>query len=555
MANQSLKQYGSRVTTPQTQPIPGRTMVENSAGGFVFGIDDWSRLHRFLILGSDGGSYYAGQRELTFENLDVVQAAIATDGPRVVSIVTEISTEARAPKNDQAIFVLAMCAGSDNLETRQAAYAALPKVCRIGTHLFQFLTYTQQFRGWSRGLRSAVSAWYTEKNADKLAYQLVKYRERDGWNHRDVLRKAHAKPENEEQDRLFRFVTRIADESLSKINDETRATIGEVPKVMDGYLRACKAETPADTAAIVRSYTDLPREALRTDHLNDPDVWMAMLENGMPITALVRNLATLTRIGVLTPTSDGTKLALETLGNEEAVQKSRIHPVAALIAMKTYALGYSLRGDNHWDPLGRVVDALDDLFYAAFGNVQATGKRRLIALDVSGSMANHKISDIPNLSCREASAAMAMLSLRTGDPYEVVGFHSRSGHSWHSGAAIRAIPLSGRQRLDDICRVVDGLDFGRTDCSLPLIWAMENSKEFDVFEIYTDNETYDGEIHASQALAKYRALSGIDAKLAVVGMVSNGFTIADPRDTGMLDVVGFDTATPTLISALAEGSL
>jgi 60 kDa SS-A/Ro ribonucleoprotein len=31
-------------------------------------------------------------------------------------------------------------------------------------------------------------------------------------------------------------------------------------------------------------------------------------------------------------------------------------------------------------------------------------------------------------------------------------------------------------------------------------------------------------------------------------MVSNGFSIADPDDGGMLDVVGFDTATPSVIA-------
>lgn len=37
-------------------------------------------------------------------------------------------------------------------------------------------------------------------------------------------------------------------------------------------------------------------------------------------------------------------------------------------------------------------------------------------------------------------------------------------------------------------------------------------------------------------------------KLVVVGMVSNGFSIADPDDAGMLDVVGFDAAAPQVIA-------
>jgi 60 kDa SS-A/Ro ribonucleoprotein len=46
---------------------------------------------------------------------------------------------------------------------------------------------------------------------------------------------------------------------------------------------------------------------------------------------------------------------------------------------------------------------------------------------------------------------------------------------------------------------------------------------------------------------------GIPARLVVVGMASNGFSIASPADGGMLDVVGFDTATPQVIADFGVG--
>jgi 60 kDa SS-A/Ro ribonucleoprotein len=73
--------------------------------------------------------------------------------------------------------------------------------------------------------------------------------------------------------------------------------------------------------------------------------------------------------------------------------------------------------------------------------------------------------------------------------------------------------------------------------------------------IYTDSETWAGGVHPAQALRDYRRASGIDARLVVVGMVANEFSIADPSDPGMLDVVGFDTAAPQLISDFARGAL
>ena len=47
----------------------------------------------------------------------------------------------------------------------------------------------------------------------------------------------------------------------------------------------------------------------------------------------------------------------------------------------------------------------------------------------------------------------------------------------------------------------------------------------------------------------------IDAKLVVVGMTATQFSIADPADPGMLDVVGFDAAAPEIISQFVRGTI
>ena len=65
--------------------------------------------------------------------------------------IVAISRDGRAPKNDPAIFALAMAASADDEATRKLALDALPDVCRTGTHLFAFTRYVEQFRGWGRG--------------------------------------------------------------------------------------------------------------------------------------------------------------------------------------------------------------------------------------------------------------------------------------------------------------------------------------------------------------------------------------------------------------------
>ena len=119
-----LKEVLNQKKTPQTEPIPGTAQVANSAGGYAFAVDDWTRLNRFLILGSEGGSYYAAERALTAENAQAVLRCIAADGLRTVREIVTVSDAGRAPKNDPAIFALALAASHGDAETRKAALDA-----------------------------------------------------------------------------------------------------------------------------------------------------------------------------------------------------------------------------------------------------------------------------------------------------------------------------------------------------------------------------------------------------------------------------------------------
>ncbi len=108
--------------------------------------------------------------------------------------------------------------------------------------------------------------------------------------------------------------------------------------------------------------------------------------------------------------------------------------------------------------------------------------------------------------------------------------------------------------IDDALKLVE-MPFSSTDCALPMIRALERREHVDAFVIYTDSETYMGKIHPQAALEQYRAATGINAKLIVVGMTSNCLTIADPKDLNTLNLAGFDTATPRLINDFISGGL
>lgn len=515
--------------TPQTEPMDDR-QVRNSAGGYVYGADHWARLERFLILGSEGGSFYAGERDLTKENVDAVKRCLEENWPRAVSVAADVSLNNRAPKNDPAILVLALAStylkGSDGRGDYLSA--AVGEVCRTGSHILMFVSFADKLRGWGRGLRRIVAAWYESRTPDELAYQVVKYRNRYGWTHHDVLHQCHA------------VVHPTIAEYVKSGTFRQTARLGD-PDVAYIYDAVFVHEKGHDALAAVRA--GLPREALPTEYLTSPAVWDALLDK-MPMTAMIRNLATMTRVGLLVPRSDAAATVVERLADSDYLRKSRVHPIQVLSALLTYRAGHGSRdASKTWTPIPDVVNALDDAFYGSFGNLEVSDKTVMTALDVSASMTWSTIAGVPGLTPRVASAALAMVS--------AAQFANSDCFAFTSNGTMTHLDVSPRRRLDDVLHEVNRLTAGGTDCSIPMRFASLNNLGYDAFHVFTDSETWSGPVHVSAALRDYRRrVPG--AKLAVVAMVSNGFSIADPADPGMLDVVGFDTSTPNALAAFTN---
>lgn len=537
----------SRRITPQSEPIPGRTdQVRNSAGGFVFQVNDWDRLDRFLILGAEGGTYYVGERDLVKQNTASIVNLIKQDGQRVVTRLVEISKAGRAPKNDPALFVLALVFTHGDEAAKTAASEALPQVARIGTHLFHFVHYVDSLRGWGRGLRNAVGRWYSGMAAQELAYQVVKYQSRDKWSHRDVLRKAHPAHGSREHEAVYRWIVGGV-EALGKRTVERKGqlarTYSDVRKHLPQAIEAFEqAKVAASAKEIVNLIVDnnLPRECIPTQFLNDVSVWEALLHK-MPMTAMIRNLGKMSAVGLLKPLSEASRAVVARLGNQELLNLARVHPIQVLLALKTYEQGHGEKGSLTWSQVPAVAQALDKAFYLAFGNVVPTGKNILYALDVSGSMGY--TGTVGGITPRDGSAALSLVMASTEQNYHIMGFSNRF------------MPLDIRpgMRLSEVISRISNLPFEGTDCALPMIWAKQQKVEVDAFVVITDSETWAGAIHPVQALNDYRQQSGRSAKLIVVGMAATEFSVADPADRGSLDVVGFDGSVPTLISDFIRG--
>ena len=288
----------------------------------------------------------------------------------------------------------------------------------------------------------------------------------------------------------------------------------------------------------------LVREHLPTELLNSVPVWRALLQE-MPMTALIRNLGKMTNIGLLNQGSTEAALAIEKLTNQNQLKGARIHPFNVLLAYHQYNIGHGDKSNLTWNPNPDITASLEKAFDLSFKFVEPTNKRFCIALDISGSM-DFKCANGTPIKTREAAAAMSMVTIRSERRHRVIGFHNE----------MIQLNMKPTMNLREVLEESSRYGFGGTDCAKPMLWATENKMRFDAFIIYTDCETHSGSVHPTEALRRYRLESGIpDAKLIVVAMTSNGFTIADPNDHYMLDVIGFDSNAPEIMSKFVLGEI
>ncbi len=530
-----LTNHFNNKKTPQTAPIPEQKdiMEKNNGGGYSYSITSFQKLKRFLILGTEGGSYYQTEKDLTVKNAENVVALIKKgEGTAVLAEAIKVSDEGKARKNEYAIFVMALVLTYGTNDDKQFAVDNVSKICRTGTHLFTLAQYLKDLRGWGKFVKKIFTNWYLKQSVRDLAFQMIKYQNRNGWTHRDLLRLNHIKAEEKDRDLLFYYATK-----KETVKNELSISTFDSLKIIEGFEQAKTAKTEKEIIALLHNYK-LSREMIPTEFLNKPAVIEAMLPN-MGMTALIRSLGSFSACNYLNDNNlDAINYITDLITKKENIKKARLHPLQILDALYTYNMGHGIKGSLTWKKVRKIVDALDSAFYLSFETVEPTNKKMMLAIDVSGSMGSYQMSGSV-LTPRVASMALAMVTARTEKNYIIKAFSDK----------LVDVDVSPKMTLDDLIAKTNQISFGGTDCALPMIYATEKKiQNVDAFIVYTDSETWFGKIHPSQALKEYRKFTNQRSKLITVGMVSNNFTIADPTDSDMFDVVGFSTDTPKIIS-------
>lgn len=539
----------STAATPQTQPVPGRVdQVRNNAGGFVFAKDLWTRFEDFIILGTSGGTYYLGEDKLTADNADVVFQSVREDGPRAVALIVGVSTSRppRAPKSRPCLFALAAASAMGDPATVQVVKAALPQVARTTDHLSMFFGYRKQLKGKavpggtapvaSRAYRSALAGWFLSGDVNSVAWKACKARQRktpagEAMTLRDILRIAHPKADTPERAALFGWLA-------GKTDDEQARAV--VPAI-DAFLTAQAVTTEAEAVRVVTG-RGVPWEYLPSQVLVSPKVWEALAPT-VGMTALLRNLARMTRIGTIAPYAAVNATVVRRLTDAAALRAARIHPMDAWLALRVYNSGVSRPNPKaaleRWSPVGEISDALEEAYSLSFGHTDPSGRRMLVAVDSSGSMSWSQVAagGSPLGTAYQVGCAMAAMVKR---------IEGANAHVIDVDTAVRNSRITARTNLREIASWRPS--GGGTDLSLPFTHAVRHHMNVDGFLVLTDGETWAGKRHAFQALDGYRRRYNPAARVIVASMTAAGHTIREPGDPEVLNVAGMDASLPKVVT-------
>lgn len=521
---------------PVQQKIDDKQIL-NHTGGYVFQVSDIQQLERFLILGTEGNTYYCSEKEQCMEVSKVIEIMIKQDAMIVVRSIMNIRKENRAFKQSPMLYVMALIYKHGNNTAKSALNNHFNELIWTFTQLAEFVAYVKSMRSIGRSVKTAISNWYNSKNSMQVAYQMVKYPSRKEWTHKDVFRVSHICPSDAIAD-LFNWYCK----------HEDLAEFASTDNGVNYLFYASKLKTLKDSEYDVKEALRInakfekgfPFEAFSTETMRSPKLWETLLPNMKGI-ALLRNLGRMTANGTLEPLSKNTKMICEMLTNEEYMKTNFVHPLQIIVALLQYKEGKGLKGSLQWKPISMICDALERAANNSFKYIEPTGKNFLFGVDISGSMGMGQICGT-SMSPRLGSAIMALQLAKVEKNYEILGFSDK----------LIDLNITKTDSIKSCVEKISGHLFGATDPSLLFRYAIENKIDVDCFVVITDNEV-NGGYHVSEMMKKYRmTMKKPNAKLVVIGMTVTRMSIADPKDMNMLDVVGFDTNCPKLVQEFAN---
>lgn len=515
---------------PIQVPIDSR-QVRNDAGGYVYQMEEKSRIFQFLVMGTTN-SYYSSKEEMIAKNLKDIRVLVNKYPEWTLEKVASIDARGISQKHNALILVCAILLFNPNKEVRIKSRFVLKKLIRTGYHALSYLSYINAVRdlevasgksaGFGRAKVAVLRDWLEHLSTRELVLQRIKYHNRDGMRLEDIFNFAH--PNLSKSGPIHNLIGKWIMGNIGKSEENALQELleagNEDAMQINAWAILNNPETSVDEAAWQVALNKIPREAIPTRFLKEHAVWFALLSH-IPDHALMRNLRTMSDNGVLK--SEVRPAILNRLCNTERLHNSRVTPMDVLKAW-----GMLKERDTE------VADVLENTFFSLMKVQDKVDARVLVAVDVSGSMGIH-LSDTQREGLRaiEAATGMALAAKNAFTHVDIMGFSSY-------------VATLNHESLDPD-RAWD--EWGSsTTASLAVNYMNRSNTVYDAVLFITDNDAWLGN-HVQSEVKKYRDRNNVPTVLAVNSTKTSGQTLADPDDLLSLDLSGFVPEVLELLQA------
>ncbi len=447
-----------------------------------------------LLTNTLGNTYYATKEELLQESTRVHEDMLDADA--------EFAAKAMAFARNEGFMRLQPIYGLARLSAANPSLfaRAFPHVIKIPSDLSDFLTI---LRGQGRGEGGRAVKREVAKFLNAVSeYWTLKYNGRGrGYSIGDMIITSHAKAKDERQNRLFRY-------AMGK-----EGGLGDLPQL--AAFEALKtAETDAERIRWIAE-GKLPHEIVTGAVKPTKAIWNAILEQ-MPIFALLRNLNTMDRAGVLDERYGYIK---QQLTSADVLRRSKILPFRFLTAYNKI--------EKEW-----VRDVLRQSVELTFDNLPDLTGRTAIFLDVSGSMDGEY--------------------LRIGSVFALALFKKTEGHSlfWTFDTQVHDPKPS---RVDSILTQAERIhSIGGTDTGEPVRRLLRHPQTFDNIIIVTDEQQNTGSSFCRE-LQIYRHKRNKSAAAFVIDLAPYNAAMVPPTDKQTHYIYGWSETVLTYIAYAQQG--
>lgn len=491
---------------PQKNTEPFAGSIANPVGIQAKKSNNLTTLRRYLVLGLYKNMYYS-QKEM-FAALsalvDEIGNSSLVEQQTAVTMAKEIYDNSYYLDQETlfAFFVLA----SKQYAMRYYIYKDVVPYLRNGSHFLLFMRLVKELRGFGRGMRTAIEAWYNNKDENDVIFQILKYQKRYGISHKDVIFLAHPKLASKE---VFNVI-------MGNPTSNLMAAI---------VYRCLQPDTPVSALnAAIREYK-LPHEMINPANLSER-VWQYIAENNMNFHTALWNLGAFS-----------SKNYFRNSVIRQAVLKSIQTPPRHynvfdyMKAYAAYAHGSGMR--STWTPDKDILKTLE----AAFVNIvndSSVNKYQgkvVFALDVSGSMtfAENGASKFPHTTAAGAAAISLYTLMRTVENYRVLMFDKTA----------RPCPLTDKMSLSEVTEYMRQASGSSTNHTSVLDYMTAHNMDADVVVFLTDNVTTDGDQNFARAYQKFENSLGKKVRLINIAMTPMNYTATFTK-AGVIELSGFD---------------